>query len=53
MADATLDVMKCESCSTPMLTYYTTDNLILYICPNCIDWTASEKQSKQNLFFVN
>jgi ssDNA-binding Zn-finger/Zn-ribbon topoisomerase 1 len=52
MADATCDVMKCESCRTPMLTYYTSDRLILYVCPNCVDWSASETQNKQ-LFFIN
>ncbi|MGI0048079.1 MAG: hypothetical protein ACREAW_00925 [Nitrososphaera sp.] len=53
MADATCDVMKCESCRTLMLTYYTSDRLILYVCPNCVDWSASETRSDQGLFFVN
>ncbi len=26
----------------PMLTYYTSDELIMYVCPNCVDWSASE-----------
>jgi hypothetical protein len=51
--EATLDVVKCELCHAPMLTYYTGDKLILYVCPNCVDWSFSETASKPNLFFIN
>lgn len=50
MNDATLDVVRCESCKTPMLTYYNADQLITYACPNCIDWSASEKTDNGALF---
>jgi hypothetical protein len=53
MAEATCDVVKCESCRTPMLTRHTGDLLILYVCPNCVDWSASETQKDTKLFFVN
>ena len=53
MAEATCDVVKCESCSPPMLTRHTGDRLILYVCPICVDWSAAETQSDQKLFFVN
>jgi hypothetical protein len=53
MTDATFDVIRCESCCTPMLTYYTSDRLILYVCPNCVDWSASETVRGPGLFFVN
>jgi hypothetical protein len=46
MTYATCDVMKCESCRTPVLTYYTSDRLILHVCPNCVDWSASETQNQ-------
>ena len=36
------DLVRCESCRTPMLTYFTTDDLIIYVCPSCIDWSATE-----------
>jgi hypothetical protein len=38
MADATYDVVKCESYRTPMLSYYTADRLIVYVCPSCVDF---------------
>ena len=53
MTGATSDIMRCDSCRTPMLTYYTSDRLILYVCPNCVDWSASEMTRKPGLFFVN
>lgn len=53
MADATYDVVKCESCRTPMLSYYTADRLIVYVCPSCVDWSASETRAKPQMFFVN
>ena len=53
MNDATLDVVRCESCRTPMLTYYTADRLITYACPNCIDWSASETKSDPGPLFIN
>ena len=53
MADATCDIVKCESCDTPMLSYYTADRLIVYVCPSCVDWSASEAQNKSQLFFIN
>lgn len=53
MSDITFDVVKCESCRTSMLTYYTADNLIAYVCPSCIDWTASEEKRNSSPLFVN
>lgn len=53
MSDITFDVVKCESCRTSMLTYYTADNLIAYVCPSCIDWTASEEKRNPSPLFVN
>jgi hypothetical protein len=51
--NATFEVIRCESCHTPMPTYYTSDWLILYVCPNWFDWSASETVREPGLFFVN
>ena len=53
MTGASSDVIRCDSCSTPMLTTYTIDRLILYVCPSCVDWSASEIMGEPGLFFVN
>jgi hypothetical protein len=49
---ASYDLVKCDSCRTPMLTYFSRDKLILYVCPNCLDWSATEIMNK-DLQFVN
>jgi|SRR5438093_4704090 len=41
MTGASSDVMRCDSCSAPMLTIYTIDRLILYVCPSWVDWSAA------------
>jgi len=51
-SDVSCDLVKCDSCRTPMLTYYTSDKLILYVCPNCVDWSATETMTK-DLMFIN
>ena len=51
--EATLDVVLCDSCHTPMLTYHTADKLILYACPSCIDWSASETGKPDGPMFIN
>jgi hypothetical protein len=37
MTHATLDLIKCESCSTPILNYYTSNKLVLCTSPSCVD----------------
>ena len=51
------DVISCQSCQNAMLTYNTQNNLILYICPGCMDWTGPPTMNQDNtyarLYLVN
>ena len=53
MTGASSDVIRCDSCSTSMLSTYTIDLLILDVRPSCVDWSASEIMGEPGLFFVN